>query len=122
MRRIYAFLAVLLALAIFLQSSRTAPSLGGDGLDDLAHTVAHFGLYFLLAWFIAGGLNATRRSPRRLFLSVILATAYGISDELHQSLVPSREASVTDLLVDLIGACLGGIAFALFHDLIRTPE
>lgn len=36
-----------------------------------------------------------------------LATLYAVSDELHQSFVPSRQAQWTDVLIDATGAALG---------------
>ena len=50
-----------------------------------------------------------------MFLSVISASLYGISDEIHQSFVPFREAEVADAIADMIGA-LSGVC--LYHLLI----
>jgi VanZ family protein len=38
--------------------------------------------------------------------ALLLAFAYAISDEFHQKFVPSRQASVTDVLIDTTGALL----------------
>jgi VanZ family protein len=37
---------------------------------------------------------------------VALATAYGVTDEYHQSFVPGRQAEAADVLKDLGGAAL----------------
>ena len=48
------------------------------------------------------------RAPlRTLALSAFLATAWGLSDELHQAFVPGRSAEVADLVADAIGALAG---------------
>ena len=40
-------------------------------------------------------------------MAIILATAYGASDEFHQSFVPGRYADPRDILADFTGAVLG---------------
>ena len=50
-----------------------------------------------------------------MFLSVVSASLYGISDEIHQSFVPFREAEVADVVADMIGALCG---VCLYHLLI----
>ena len=37
----------------------------------------------------------------------MIALLYAISDEIHQSFVPTREASVVDVLIDCAGAAAG---------------
>jgi VanZ family protein len=43
----------------------------------------------------------------------LLATAYGVSDEYHQSFVPGRDASVRDVGSDFAGAALGALGCRL---------
>ncbi|MDZ4655437.1 MAG: VanZ family protein [Coriobacteriia bacterium] len=65
-------------------------------------TVGHFALYFVLS---AVAFTALDSRPRTRALSAIaLASAYGISDELHQLFVPGRCADPVDWLVDTAGA------------------
>ncbi len=45
----------------------------------------------------------------RLLIVGLIALVVAIADEIHQVYVPGRDASVTDVLLDLIG-----IAFVLF--------
>ncbi|MEL6546072.1 MAG: VanZ family protein [Myxococcota bacterium] len=101
--------AVLWALFIFALSSRSKlPQLPGTfpGIDKVAHAVV-FGVLTLLLLF-------ADRFPRgwRALLWVAVAFAYGISDELHQSLVPGRSVDVLDAVADLTGALL---AWAVSH-------
>lgn len=101
--------AGLVAVAIFVASSLPATSLPLPGLfagqDKLEHLLA----YAVLAGFVA---RAWRRRTHTGSLGVfLLATAaavlYGISDELHQSLVPGRTVDPLDLLADSVGGALG---------------
>ncbi len=63
--------------------------------DKLAHAVS-FGLLALLFRF----------ATHRALLSVLLASLYGLSDELHQAGVPGRDADVFDWVADTVGALL----------------
>ncbi len=42
-----------------------------------------------------------------MLLSAVSASLYGISDEIHQSFVPFREAEVADVIADILGAFSG---------------
>ena len=46
--------------------------------------------------------------------SAIIGTLYGLSDELHQSFVPGRDASIEDAAADAFGALLGSLALVLY--------
>jgi VanZ family protein len=42
-----------------------------------------------------------------LILAIGAASLYGFSDEVHQSFVPTREASLLDWVADTVGAAIG---------------
>ncbi len=48
--------------------------------------------------------------------SILIATFYGVTDEIHQFFVPGRTADVYDVLSDFIGASIGSIFRALFKN------
>jgi len=52
--------------------------------DKLMH-LAEFGLFMFLAWHATG---------RRLAMAWLLTLAFAGSDEFHQALIPTRDASV----------------------------
>lgn len=114
-------MAPVIAVAIWLLSSRTKIPLpeGIVGLDKLAH----FAAYALLA--AATGLwispDAQRKgSFRGLLLAAGIAAAYGIIDEVHQSFVPGRDASIYDWAADLLGASAGG--WGIMRDRSAKPD
>ena len=92
-------------------SGRLAQSLAWTppALQNLLHLPA----YGLLAWLWARLLIHTRLPRSRLLgLALALTLAYALFDEWHQSLVPGRYPSATDLLANALGAT---IALALFR-------
>jgi VanZ family protein len=108
--------APLLALTLWLLSSRSTLPMpqGVFGLDKVAHFTAYAALAFAL------GLWPKRESwkahpLRTALLIVALASVYGGIDELHQSFVPGRDASVYDWIADTLGAGFGVAVFAWWH-------
>jgi VanZ family protein len=92
---------------IFVVSS--IPDLGplpGGVSDKSGHTLAYAGLGVLLLFALAQG-RVDGVTLRRAALAVVLATAYGITDEWHQSFVPGRSPEVADVIADAVGAALG---------------
>ncbi|MCK5081916.1 MAG: VanZ family protein, partial [Candidatus Omnitrophica bacterium] len=45
---------------------------------------------------------------------------YGISDEIHQSFVPGRNAGIIDIIADTIGGAAGGFGCLLFLEYIKN--
>lgn len=48
-----------------------------------------------------------------LGVSVLVAVAYAVTDEVHQLFVPGRSGRITDVLIDGAGAVVGGIVVRL---------
>lgn len=98
---------VLYAALIFgLSSSSNLPDLPKGLNDKGAHLLLYCGFGFLLARALAGGLG--RRVPAWVLpFVVLLAMAYGVSDEVHQLFVPHRQFDLLDLAADAAGALLG---------------
>jgi VanZ family protein len=83
---------------------------------DLAHLIVrkigHMVEYAILAalWFrtLYAGQRLSFTSSARLALAI--SVVWAITDELHQSFVPSRTASVLDVIVDSLGSTLAMLA------------
>jgi len=70
---------------------------------------AHVSEYAVLAVLLYRGfVHTVFRSRRALSAGLVLLScaAYAASDEFHQSFVPSRTASLRDVMIDLCGATL----------------
>jgi VanZ family protein len=101
---------VLYMILIFgLSSLSNPPNLPDQIGDKGGHSLLYAGLAALVARALGGGLGR----PLTLATSagaVVLATAYGVTDEVHQHFVPGRTMDVMDLVADGIGAAAGAIA------------
>jgi len=113
--RLLAWTAALVWMALlFVASAQSRLPAASERIWDKA---AHAGAYFVLGWLLLRALSAHRRPLRGATLwAVALTVAYGVSDEWHQSFVPSRTASWADVLADSIGALLAAV---LWHGLRR---
>jgi hypothetical protein len=84
---------------IFAASSRAqVVDVNLSGLDKLVHLLV-YGLLGVLCCRLG-------RSPRSAVLAVLVVSAYGATDEWHQSFVPSRSAEAADWVADTLGAAL----------------
>lgn len=87
-----------------------APPFAFPGADKLAHAAA-FGLLALLVLFAL-----PVRSLRAALAAVVLATAYGLADEVHQAFVAGRSSDALDLLADAAGAGLFAFSYEALRD------
>lgn len=98
---------------IFVLSSMShppLPTINFAHMDKALHLVEYAGFGFLMCRALA--LGGDGLSPRTAFLAAaVLGALYGATDELHQMFVPDRDASLYDLLTDIIGATLGGLVY-----------
>jgi VanZ family protein len=93
---------------IFYLSSRPARSITEEYLVDFVifktlHMVEYALLYFL-SFRAFCSLKKASVSHQKIYLyPFILAVLYAMSDEIHQTLVSSREGTVRDVIIDTIG-------------------
>jgi VanZ family protein len=109
-RRGFLWGPVLVAMAaIFYVSSLPDAPLPEDVSDKSGHVLGYTALGVTVVRAVAGGL------PRRITLrvavmAIAITVAYGVTDELHQAMVPGRTAELADLYADAAGATLAAIA------------
>jgi VanZ family protein len=116
MRRAWLWLPPLLYMAlIFYLSSQSEPM---PGLTTRVWDKAlHFIEYGTLCVLLCRALHGEGLAVLRLALvAVVLTSAYGATDEVHQSFVPERNADADDWLADTTG---GAAAAMLFSTALR---
>lgn len=97
---VYSGLGIISALKEALTTA--AAFVFGPGVD--VSPVGHFTEYFIFALLLATALR-NHVSPRTAALGAIaIASAYGITDEIHQIFVPGRSCDPVDWLVDTVAA------------------
>ncbi len=103
------------------------PHLNDDQFEHIHHMVrktAHFTEYFILYLLLFRGFRGDRRGWRLSWAAAALGIAafYSALDEIHQSFVASRTASVWDSLLDSAGAFVALVVVFLFFRLFRSPR
>jgi len=97
--------------AVFYVSSISNLGRAGRVPDWISHPME----YGVGAILLCRALEGERRRPLTLstaLAATLFATAYGVTDEYHQSFVPGRTADPADVAKDLAGAA---VASALYR-------
>jgi VanZ family protein len=95
--------ALLCAALIFFFSTRSAPPVTEQVSDYLAHFLEYAFFALTLVWGATSGFLRQLTSIDVAWLWIV-AVLYGLSDEFHQSFVPGRHASLSDIAADALGA------------------
>jgi len=106
-------------LIFALSSVSSVPALPGGISDKLAHALLYSGLGLLVSRAMTGGGPGQLSFPS-LMAVVGFAAAYGLSDEVHQLFVPTRQFDPRDLSADVVGAAVGAGVWWLWGILRRT--
>jgi VanZ like protein len=78
--------------------------------DKAAHAL-EYAILGLLCYRAMSNASPPWGIRRSFALSIAIAVLYGATDELHQVLVPPREADLLDIFADSIGALIGATAW-----------
>jgi len=88
----------------------------------LIRKAGHFTEYAILAALAARAFRTSSRTllrKRWFWISLLLIVIYSLSDEFHQSFVPSRTPSIYDSMIDSVG---GLTALVLLAIRVRSPR
>ena len=104
---------IIYCIAIYIQSD--FPSIEHVPSFEFSDKFLHFFAYAIMGVLFYRAYQTLRikGDPRMLILlSVVSASLYGISDEIHQYYVPFRDASIYDGIANFLGALCG---VCLYH-------
>ena len=112
---------IIYCLAIYIQSGQPGPEKLPDVrfLDKFLHFVA-YGFLGVLFYRAYETLPLKKKKNLLIFISIVSATLYGISDEIHQYFVPARHADLMDVIANTIGS-ICGVYFYHFWRVQRRP-
>lgn len=77
--------------------------------DKIEHAIA----YGIGGWLVWRALGGRMFGWRRVIVAIVIAAAYGLTDEIHQHFVPPRDFDVFDLTADIFGSAIAAFALAL---------
>jgi VanZ family protein len=129
MKKIMTFLGywlpplALMALIFYLSSRASFSISPKNWLNFLFFKLMHFAEYgLLLILFYRAAKNTLTKKSQAFWgiISVILTLSWAISDEIHQSFVPTRSPALRDVLIDLLGMMTA--LFCLWILLPKAPK
>jgi len=96
----------------------------GSLSEQIISNLAHIPAYALLTFLWLKSFAGTESKNNMIVFSLILSglILFAISDEIHQSFVPGRTASLMDIGLDLIGTALGLWLFKMFEVFTREMK
>lgn len=87
-----------------------------DVTDFAIRKIAHVTEYAILSLLVSRSLAITKHTGTKTrVLATMIASVYALSDEFHQSFVPSRGATYTDVMWDTLGASIGSGILYMAH-------
>lgn len=106
-------------MIIFVFSSQTVlPGFEESAYDFVLKKIAHILVYFILYLLVFRAIHKTvnkKHEQAILVLPIAICLVYAVTDEIHQSLVPGRYATLRDIGYDMMGV---GIALLKKFDYI----
>jgi hypothetical protein len=80
-------------------------------VQNLLHIPLYGGLSFIWCWYLV----PRTRPNLALSLALLITIVTGVVDEWYQSFVPGRYGSLTDMVLNGVGAGLGVLAFRVLR-------
>jgi VanZ family protein len=114
---------VVLMATIFFFSTRTKVTVSDEFLVQFAFFktlhVLEYGLLYILSYRSIKN-TTTSVSWRESYWAFLFSVIYGVSDEIHQVFVPTREGAGRDVFIDTIGITLA--FFIVWKLLPKAPK
>jgi VanZ family protein len=94
---------------IFFFSAQPSLDSGLGLIDQIGRKLIHFGEYALLCFLWWRALAPSTNPRRAALLAFVLASAYAVTDEYHQTFVEGRHGTPVDWLIDSAGAAAAAL-------------
>lgn len=91
-----------------------------DLSDKLKHFIAYFGLSFLLSLNFHFQEKWKKLALYSFISALVIASVYGMLDEIHQMWVPNRSAEFYDWIADFLGSIIGVLLAFIFVRTIKN--
>lgn len=106
--------ALLICSFLFWSSSRSDMKISQDkGVDRSSRKVVHFIVYAALS-------ASFYRATGSFALAIGFSGLYGLFDETHQLFTPFRSGKMSDVVIDLFGACFS--TFLIWKFYLNLPR
>ncbi len=118
MKRYKRYLPLLIwsGVIIFGSSQGSVTVVQARDFDVFIHKCAHLAEYAILyLCFIYAFYTSKKNYPVLSVIGLLFIFLFGISDELHQLLTPTRGPRISDAFVDVTGGLLGYLLIKIFH-------
>lgn len=107
-------------MLIFFMSSRHRVSVTEEFLPDfIIFKSIHILEYAILnVLLFRAFLYESKNVVVSLQSAIVVSILYAFSDEIHQMLIPTRNGTIVDVFIDIIGIL--GVSFLLRHKFVHT--
>ena len=114
---VFLWSGVIFLFSSFPTTTTTTFYLGDFLLKKSAHVI-EYGIFATLVYRAL--INSNVSKSKSMWLSVLIAFLYGLTDEFHQSFTPGRGPKFTDVLIDTFGATL--FIYGIVNRLNKMPS
>lgn len=110
-------------ILLFTLTTLPTQSLPAVGVNDkLEHTLAYFGLSFLLYLTLLFQKKSVMLKKYAMLFTLLIVLFYGVLDEVHQLLIPGRSCELLDFLADMLGGILGIVVIKILIHVYKFQE
>lgn len=108
-RLVYYWLPALIWMGlIFILSSRPRIVLSPDNtINFIIFKFLHMVEYSILYFLLFRGFNSLSKKnftfKEKLLFPLLIAIFYAVTDEIHQTFIPTREGRIRDVVIDALG-------------------
>jgi VanZ family protein len=94
---------------IYALSAQPSLDSGLGVADTIGRKIIHFGEYALLCFLWWRALVNVTSARRAALIAFLLASAYALTDEYHQTFVDGRHGTPVDWVIDSAGAAAAAV-------------